>query len=336
MTQVSQRPRDRAPKRVQARPGKRVKVTKLGQTPFILSFLALPIALYVFLVVFPLFEMFRISFTDWSGLSPDFEYVGIENYIDMWDDPKGWIVPGFINTAIMLVVVPLAVMALALFFAFMVNVGGRSHGSVTGVRGSGLYKIVFFFPQMLSLIIIAILWGQIYAGPNDGGLLAAFLKLFGVPVPEGGFTNETSTVLASVIIALIWASVGFYFVYFSAAMTAIPAELYEAARIDGAGRGKTFFKITLPLLWDSVQTAWVYLGILALDGFVLVFAMTPGAGGGGPNHASEVIGGVIYKFALGGGSDAGMASALGVVLFLFMMVVTFVFLRATRRERLEY
>lgn len=322
--------------RLRATGTKRVKVTKLGQTPFIISFLAVPIALYLFLVVYPMIEMFRISFTDWSGLSPDFAYIGFENYVDMWDDPKGWIIPGFINTAIMLVVVPLAVMALALFFAFMVNVGGSGSGKVGGVRGSALYKIVFFFPQMLSLVIIAILWGQIYAGPNDGGLLASALQFVGIPVPVAGFTNDTTTVLASVIIALVWASVGFYFVYFSAAMTSVPAELYEAARIDGAGRAKTFFTITLPLLWDSVQTAWVYLGILALDGFVLVFAMTPGAGGGGPNHASEVIGGVIYKFALGGGADAGMASALGVVLFLFMMVVTFVFLRATRRERLEY
>ncbi|ADD42531.1 carbohydrate ABC transporter permease [Stackebrandtia nassauensis] len=318
------------------RPAKSRKVTKIKQGRFILVFLALPILLYAYLVVFPLAEMFRISFTDWSGLSPDFSYVGFDNYIDMWSDPKGWVVPGFWHTGIMLLVLPVAVIVLALFFAFMLNVGGRGTGKITGVKGASFYKIVYFFPQVLSLIVIAILWRQIYAGPSDGGVLANVLSSLGLPSPESGFINEESMVLPAVIVAMIWASVGFYFVYFSAAMSGIPEELYEAARIDGASRTTTFFKITLPLLWDSVQTAWVYLGIIALDGFVLVYAMTPGAGGGGPNHASEVIGGVIFKFALGDGRNAGMGSALGVIVFLFMSVVTVVFLRATRRDRVEY
>lgn len=312
------------------------KVTKIKQGRFILVFLALPVLLYAYLVVFPLIEMFRISFTDWSGLSPDFTYVGFDNYVDMWSDPKNWIIPGFLHTGIMLLVLPVAVIVLALFFAFMLNVGGKGTGKVTGVKGASFYKIVYFFPQVMSLIIIAILWRQIYAGPSDGGVLANVVGALGLHAPESGYINEESLVLTAVIITMIWASVGFYLVYFSAAMSNIPDELYEAARIDGASRTTTFFKITLPLLWDSVQTAWVYLGIIALDGFVLVYAMTPGTGGGGPNHASEVIGGVIYKFALGDGRNAGMGSALGVIVFLFMSVVTVIFLRATRRDRVEY
>lgn len=308
---------------------------KYGKYRFITTFLALPVLLYAWLVILPFLQTFQISLTDWSGFSPGFDYIGIDNYIDMWADPKEWVIPGFRHTAIILLIMPIIVIVLALFFAFMLNVGGRSaNGRISGVRGAGFYKIVYFFPQVLSLAIIAILWMQIYKPRGVGGVLTNILAALGLPFPANGFITNKTMVLPAIILVMVWSAVGFYLVYFSAAMASIPQDIYEAAMIDGAGRTTTFFKITLPLLWESVQTAWVYLGIIALDGFVLVYTMTPSAGG--PDHASEVIGGVIYKYALGKGADAGMASAIGVVLFLFMMVMTFVFLRTTRRERVEY
>ncbi|HZE40917.1 MAG TPA: sugar ABC transporter permease [Stackebrandtia sp.] len=316
------------------RPRRRAhKATRRGQTKFIISFLALPVALYIWLVVMPFVQTFQLSFTDWSGASPTFNYIGIDNYVDMWDDDSGMIIPGFIHTALMLVIVPIVVIGLAMFFAFMLNVGGRAkHGRIAGVSGSKIYKVIYFFPQVMSLAIVAIIWREAYNPASVGGLVASLLKALGLPYPENGFIYTAP--LTSVMIVLIWSVVGFYLVYFSAAMASIPTELYEAALIDGASRVKTFFKITFPLLWDSVQTAWVYLGIMALDGFVLVFTMTPEQGG--PNHASEVVGGVIYKYAWGDQSNAGMASAIGVVLFLFMMIMTLLFLRLTRRERIEF
>lgn len=308
---------------------------KRGKYLFIFTFLAPPVLLYGWLVILPFLQAFQISLTDWSGVSPTFEYIGFQNFIDMWSDPKGWVIPGFIHTGIILLVLPVVVIAMALFFAYMLNVGGRStRGGLSGVQGSKFYKIVYFFPQVLSLAIVAIVWEQIYKPAATGGVLVTLLDAVNLPSPTAGFMGDKNWVLPGIIFAMIWSSVGFYLVYFSSAMASIPKDLYEAARIDGAGRAKTFFTITLPLLWESVQTAWVYLGIIALDGFVLVFMMTPGAGG--PNHASEVIGGVIYKFAFGNGRDAAMASAIGVVLFFAVLVLTLVSLRVTRRERVEF
>ncbi|HIV59278.1 MAG TPA: sugar ABC transporter permease [Candidatus Stackebrandtia faecavium] len=308
---------------------------KRGKNLFIFTFLAPPVLLYGWLVILPFLQAFQISLTDWSGVSPTFEYIGFQNFIDMWSDPKGWVIPGFIHTGIILLVLPVVVIAMALFFAYMLNVGGRStRGGLSGVQGSKFYKIVYFFPQVLSLAIVAIVWEQIYKPAATGGVLVTLLDAVNLPSPTAGFMGDKDWVLPGIIFAMIWSSVGFYLVYFSSAMASIPKDLYEAARIDGAGRAKTFFTITLPLLWESVQTAWVYLGIIALDGFVLVFMMTPGAGG--PNHASEVIGGVIYKFAFGNGRDAAMASAIGVVLFFAVLVLTLVSLRVTRRERVEF
>ncbi|GAA4897960.1 N-acetylglucosamine transport system permease protein [Stackebrandtia albiflava] len=307
---------------------------KHGKGWFVASFLALPVGLYVWLVILPFAQAFQISLTDWSGYSPSFDYIGFDNFVEMWSDPKGWVIPGFTHTGIILLVLPVIVIVMSLFFAFMLNVGGRSRGGIGGVRGAGFYKIVYFFPQVLATAIIAMVWSQIYKPPATGGLITSALEALGLPYPEYGFMGDTSWVLTGIIAVMVWSSVGFYLVYFSSAMAAIPQDIYEAARIDGASRVKTFFTITLPLLWESVQTAWVYLGIIALDGFVLVFMMTPSQGG--PNHASEVIGGVIYKFAFGGGRDAGMASAIGVVLFGVVLILTVVSLRFTRRERIEY
>lgn len=306
---------------------------KHGKYPFILSFLALPVGLYAWLVLLPFAQAFQISFTDWSGSSNQFEYIGFDNYVNLFKDDR-LVLPALRNTGIILVVLPVVTIALGLFFAFMLNIGGRSRqGRIEGVRGSRFHKIVFFFPQVLSLAIIGILWKQVYAPGNFGGLITGGLEAFGLPAPVNGFLADKRFVLASVIAVLVWSAVGFYLVFFSSAMASIPRDLYEAGIVDGAGRFQTFFKITLPLLWESVQTAWIYLSIIALDVFVLVYMMTPGRGG--PDGASEVVGGVIWKYAFEHGEQA-FASALGVVLFFAALSLAVVSLRFGRRERIEF
>lgn len=306
---------------------------KHGKYPFILSFLALPVGIYVWLVILPFAQAFQISFTDWSGSTNQFDYIGFENYVNLFKDDR-FVIPALQHTGIILVVLPIVTIVLGLFFAFMLNVGGRSRqGRIEGVAGARFHKVVFFFPQMLSLAIIGIVWKQVYAPPGFGGLLAGGLEALGLPAPVNGFLAEESLVLAAVIGVLVWSSVGFYLVFFSSAMASIPRDFYEAAIIDGAGRFQLFFKITLPLLWESVQTAWIYLSIIALDVFVLIYMMTPQRGG--PNGASEVVGGVIWKYAFEYGEQA-FASALGVVLFFAGMTLAVVALRVGRREAIEY
>ncbi|HSX99484.1 MAG TPA: sugar ABC transporter permease, partial [Streptomyces sp.] len=198
------------------------------------------------------------------------------------------------------------------------------------------YKIVYFFPQVLSLAILAVLFGAVYRSDSGGMLNGLLLKLGLVDESSPGeWLNEPNFVLWALILVVVWHGVGFYLVLFSAAMQAIPRDIYEAALIDGAGRAHTFFRITLPLLWDSVQTAWVYLGIVAMDMFILVSTMTAGEYGGGPDHHSEVMATVMMRnFLLYGRS--GYACAMGVVMLLLTLIVSVVMLRATRRERVEF
>ena len=308
---------------------------KHGKYRFVLTFLALPVGLYAWLVILPFAQAFQISMTDWTGNTNSFNYIGFDNFVDMFTD---WyigpaVLAGLKHTGIILVVMPVVTIVLSLFFAFMLNVGGASRGGrIRGVRGSAFYKVVYFFPQLLSLAIVAILWRKIYGPPAAGGMITTVLDFFGIDTPSGGFLAEKSLVLACVISVMVWSAVGFYLVFFSSAMAAIPQDIYEAAAIDGASRVKTFFKITLPLLWESIQTAWVYLGIIALDGFVLVYLMTPEQGG--PDHASEVIGGVIYKVSFTQ-AERGMGAAIGVVLFFATLTIAVMSMRISRREQIE-
>ncbi|WP_309234115.1 sugar ABC transporter permease [Micromonospora sp. ATA51] len=131
---------------------------------------------------------------------------------------------------------------------------------------------------------------------------------------------------------MVWSNVGFYVVLFGAAMQAIPRDIYEAVLLDGASRAVMLRKITIPLLWDTVQVAWIYLAIAALDGFILVQLMT----NGGPNFSSDVIGNRMYDTAFGSETKFGYASAIGVVMFFLTLSVAVLALRAARRDRIEF
>ncbi|MCM1973981.1 carbohydrate ABC transporter permease [Streptomyces sp. G1] len=306
-----------------------------GQYRFVAGFLVVPVALYMVFVIWPYIQTFGYSLTDWKGQSQEFSFVGLDNYTTLFKDD---VFMGAIwHNILFLIFIPAITILLALFFAFMLNAGGRGRaGGVAGVAGSGFYKIVYFFPQVLSLAILAVLFGAVYRSDSGGMLNGVLIKLGlvdeGTPVE---WLNEPNMVLWALMAVVVWHGVGFYLVLFSAAMQSIPRDIYEAALIDGASRAHTFFRITLPLLWDSVQTAWVYLGIAAMDMFILVTTMTSGDYGGGPDHHSEVMATVMMRnFLLYGRS--GYACAMGVIMLLLTLIVSVVTLRATRRERIEF
>ncbi|MFG2129808.1 carbohydrate ABC transporter permease [Streptomyces sp. NPDC048751] len=308
-----------------------------GQYRFIAGFLFIPVALYLIFVIWPYIQTFGYSLTDWKGQSQTFNFVGLDNYKALFQDDV--FLQAIWHNIQFLVFIPVITILLALFFAFMVNVGGRGHaGGVSGVAGSGFYKIVYFFPQVLSLAIVAVLFNAVYRS-DGGGMLNGLLIKLGLVDADNPveWLNEPGFVRWALILVVVWHGVGFYLVLFSAAMQSIPKDIYEAALIDGAGRSQSFLRITLPLLWDSVQTAWVYLGIVAMDMFVLVASMTQnmGAYGGGPDHASDVMSSVMMRNFLYFGKS-GYACAMGVVMLLLTLVLSVVTLRVTRRERVEF
>ncbi|MEU7714330.1 carbohydrate ABC transporter permease [Micromonospora chalcea] len=298
-----------------------------GRLPLILTFLLPPLALYGIFVLSPYLQAFQISTTDWMGYSAQADPVGMANFRTLLND--GYVWNALKNNAILLAVVPVVTIALGLFFASMLTMGGRKgRAGVTGVRGTSVYRLVYFFPQVLSVVIIALLWKEIYSPTS--GLLNGALRAVGLATPA--WLGDPRFAFWCVLAVMVWSNVGFYVVLFGAAMQAIPRDIYEAVLLDGASRTTMLRKITIPLLWDTIQVAWIYLAIAALDGFILVQLMT----NGGPNFSSDVIGLRMYDTSFGSENKFGYASAIGVAMFFLTLSVAVLALRTARRDRIEY
>jgi N-acetylglucosamine transport system permease protein len=297
-----------------------------GRMRFVTGFLAIPVALYVIYVIAPYAQAFYIAFTDWRGVSASPRFVGTENFRRLAGDGIFWEAVG--HNLLLLILMPLLTLVIALFFAFLLNAGGR--GGTGGIWGSKFYRVVFFFPQVLAIAVVAVLFQQVFR-PDKSGMLNAPLIALGLePV---GFLSDTDIAFWSILGVLVWQAVGFYVVLFSAGIASIPRDMFEAAAIDGAGGAQLFFRITLPLLWDTIQVGWVYLGIAALDVFAIVWVMT--AEQGGPDHSTTVMAAEIYRNAFQY-FKFGYASAMGVVLFFFTIGFAALALRLSRRERIEF
>jgi N-acetylglucosamine transport system permease protein len=298
-----------------------------GKNRFIVGFLVAPLVLYAVFVISPFVQTFYYSFTDWTGVSPEFEFIGFTNFELLYKDDL--FREAFLNNMFLLVGLPVLTVLLALLFAFLLNVGGTGAG-VRGIAGNGFYKLAFFMPQVLSVPVIAVIWAVIFS-PEAEGLANSFFGWLGLGPYD--WLASPSMALYCVLWVLVWGSVGFYLVLFNAAMSSVPRDIFEAAFIDGAGRLSTFVRVTMPLLWDTIQTSWVYLAILALDAYALVVVMTLGPGG--PDNSTQVMALRIAQEGFQNGK-AGYASAMGVVLFFVTLLVAALLLRATRRERIEY
>jgi N-acetylglucosamine transport system permease protein len=301
---------------------------------FIAGFLLLPVSIYAVFMISPFAQTAAYSFTDWGARTTQFEYVGFDNYVRLAEDEV--FRKAFGNSLFFFLTLPVVTVALALFFAFMLNVGGRANrAGVRGVLGSSVYKVIFFFPFILSIAIVAVVWGTIFRTDRHGMANAVLMAVGLVDEDEPLlFLSNPSVVKWLLLAVAVWGFSGFFMVLFSAAMTSIPRDIYEAAVLDGATRGQQFFRVTLPLLRDNISVAWVYLGILALDMFALVYALT----GGGPNNASQVMATQIYQTAFGSyrPGQFGYACAMGVALAVFTLILAIVQLRIVRRERIEF
>jgi N-acetylglucosamine transport system permease protein len=170
-----------------------------GKYPFIIGFLAPAIALYAVFVISPYLQAFYIAMTNWRGFAAP-SWAGFANFTKMWNDPVFW--KALQHNGIILLVLPLITIAVALAFAYLINLGGGSRGGVmSGVWGSKFYRVVFFFPQLLAVPIIAVLFQTVYR-PNSSGLINGFLIKMGLePI---GFLINPKLALASIIGALVW------------------------------------------------------------------------------------------------------------------------------------
>ena len=284
----------------------------------IVPFLVPAIALYLIFVIYPYGQSMFISLNKWRGLSPNPTFVGLENFQTMLSDPNFWNALG--NNVVYLIFIPLITISISLYFAFLLT-----HGKA---RFRSFYRIMFFFPQVMSLVALGVLWSFIYH-PTIG-ILSSIITFLGASEPIAVLGNP-DYVLPAIGAVVIWQQVGFFMVLFIAGMESIPSAFYEAAVIDGATRNDLFWKITLPLLWDSIRTALVFLAIMATNMFAITQTMTQG----GPNRQSEVLATYVYERAFASGKF-GYATAVAMAIFAVALVLSLVTMFFTRRESLEY
>lgn len=294
---------------------------KYGQKRFIIGFLAIPLLLYTVFVVLPYASAILIAFTRWRGVSMNITWNGLNNFIKLGGDALFF--NALKNNAQVLITLPVITIALALLFAALFT---------RGLRGQRFFRTTFFFPQVLSMAVVGVLFNFVYH-PTLGILSNTFKALGIKQLSTFPWLGDAATVLPAIIFVAIWQATGFYMVLFIAGMGSIPTEFYEAAKIDGASEWSIFWKITLPLLRESLRTAAVFLMILAMDMFVYVSFLTNETGG--PSRAAQVLSSYLYQTAFRQG-NFGYATTLAVVLMAVVLVLSILGLRVGSQDAIEY
>jgi len=225
-----------------------------ARSVFISAFLAPAIALYGLFVIVPVIEAFAYSLFRWRGVSEHKEYVGLDNFKRLVEDPV--FRQALVHNLAFLVVGGAAILMLGLAIAHAVHGNGR---------WSRALRSVYLIPQVISGVVVAVLWMFIY-NPSFG-VLNGFLKGVGLGRWALDWLGTPSTALWAVIATFVWHGVGFYIMLFSAGLRTIPVEVNEAALLDGAEGLRRFRIITFPLLWAVLRIATVYVVINALNVF---------------------------------------------------------------------
>jgi ABC-type sugar transport system permease subunit len=293
-----------------------MKVKGRDQNLFILTFLGPALLLYAVFVILPALNAFRFSLTRWDGLG-DPVWVGLGNFHAIAARGSDFL-PAIGHNLFLTFIPGAIIMVLALFFAYSIH---------QRIRGARLFRIAFFFPNVISSVAIALLWVLIYSTTN-AGLLNNLLKMLGrQPVP---FT-ESANLLWAIVPMVVWTATGFYMVLFLAAMENIPETYYEAAKLDGATPSSQFRFITLPLMWDVLTTGVVFLVVGGLKFFDAIWVMENGR----PTSSTHTLSTLLYSKVFME-YNVGYGTAISVMLFLLVLGATVVSLRLMRRERLEY
>ncbi|WP_081710328.1 carbohydrate ABC transporter permease [Arthrobacter sp. 35W] len=276
-------------------------------------FLGIPVVIYLVFVISPFIQAVYYSLTNWTGFSAKMDFIGLNNYVKLFQDDIFMKSMG--NSIVLGIFLPIITIVLSLVLASLVTVGGSSRGQIKGLRGSSFYRVISFFPYVIPAIVVGIIWAAVY--DPSSGLLNGLLTGVGLEQFKdfAWLGNESTAMIASMFV-IVWGFVGFYMVLFIAGIKGIPAEIFEAARIDGAGRLRTAVSITIPLIRDNIQTAYIYMGILALDAFVYMSALNSG---GGPNNSTLVMSQQLFSTAFTKG-QFGLACAMGVVLAVITLI----------------
>ena len=281
---------------------------------FILLCAAPATILFCIFMIMPTLNVFRMSLFERGAYSPTETFVGLQNFKTLFHDTK--FIVSMQNTILLIVVVTVVTFFLALLYAALLT---REH-----IKGQDFFRIIFYIPNILSVVVIAGIFSAIYK-PENGMLNSILSLLSGETVMI--LWKDQPLVIVSIIIAMIWQAVGYYMVMYMASMSAVPESLYESASLDGAGRFTQFFQITLPLIWTNIRTTLTFFIISTMNmAFLFVKAMVA-------KGMADV--GLSFMYNQKDAGLYGYSMAAGVVLFLFSFLLSALVNWVTKREVLQ-
>jgi multiple sugar transport system permease protein len=299
----------------------RPKQQELHKRLFIFSVLAPMAFIFVLFWIYPILRGIWGSLTLWQAFDPNAPFVGLRHYQGLLDDPI--FVKALQNTVYYTVLYLPAAIAIALTLALAIE-------ATKSLRS--FFRMVYFIPVVTSTIATALIWTWLYQ--PTFGLFNQVLQLFGLSPLS--YLNSPAQALPSIVVYALWKNMGFNIVIFIAGLTAIDGTLYDAAKVDGANRWQTFWRITLPLL-QPVMAFVVVTGIIgALQVFGPIYVMSASGSGlpGSPANSTMVVS--VYQWLIAFRElDLGYGSAMGVVLFIIILILTLVQVRFLR-TRWEY
>ncbi|BFJ84698.1 sugar ABC transporter permease [Ruthenibacterium sp. CLA-JM-H11] len=252
--------------------------------------------------IYPVLMSFRYSFTDWNGVSADYAFVGFDNYKNVISSDEFKTL--FFNTFYLIILYVPVLNILAIFFSVIIYDIGRA---------ANIYKVILFLPNIVSMVVVGFIWRTIY-NPATGPL-AYLLNALGCENLVQDWLGQKETVMPALSVSIIWYAVGFYVLIYLGGLSTVPNELYEAAAVDGITWWQKLFRITLPMISQSITINIIVSTIAILTLFDLPYVLTQG----GPGYASQTMALMSYQYAFKAMSQ-GKAMALAVMLTLITIL----------------
>lgn len=273
-------------------------------------FVAIPIILQLVFFFYPMVNGIIYSLTDWTGLTRSYNFIGLENYVKIFEDQAFFQSLGF--TILFTIALVVGEIVLGIWLASLLN---------RKIRAVGFFRTWYFFPAVLSTVTIGLIFSQLfnYGVPQIGEAL-------GIKWLSSNLLFNEKTVFWSVLFVALWQGLAMPVVIFLSGFQSIPEEIKEAAAIDGANKQQQFFQIELPFLLPSISMVFILAMKAGLTAFDLIYSLTSG----GPDGKTETLGLLVYRAAFNN-NQFGYANALAVVLFVIITIISVVQITMSRK-----
>lgn len=282
----------------------------------LLAFTAPAFVIYAIFLLYPTFSGMFYSLTDWNGLNRDYSFIGLGNFVELFKED-----PDFLNSLwfTMKYVIFMLILQNGIALLLAVLIESRT-------RSKGLFRTLFFMPNMISTIISAFMWTFIFSQ-----VLSQLSQKLAFSFLDQQWLGDPKFSFYSILIVSLWNGVGYMMIIYLAALQGVPKSLKEAAVIDGANAFQVLRNVVLPMITHAVTICF----FLTLNGAFKVFEVVYGLTGGGPGRATQVITMNIYEEAFSNNFRYGYASAKSVVLFIIVLIFTLIQITVMKKKEVE-